>query len=37
MYNENMKGLFEKIPVEITKSQSLKEERQFLLHDIGGE
>ena len=32
-----MKGLFQKIPVQISKSQSLKEIRQPLLHEIEGE
>ena len=37
MYNGTIKGLFEKIPVEISKPKSLKEKCQSLLHDIRGE
>ena len=37
MYIETMKGLFEKIPAQLPKPQILREKRQSLLHDIGGE
>ena len=37
MYIETMKYLYDKIPVQLPKPQSLKEKRQSLSHDIGGE
>ena len=37
MYIENMKGLFQKIPVQLPKPQSLRRECQSLLHAIRDE
>ena len=36
MYNETMKGLFEKTPYELSKPQIPRGNHQSLLHDIGG-
>ena len=37
MFIETMKGMFQKISVQLTKPLSLKKKRQSLLNDIGGE
>ena len=37
IHSKTMKGLFEKISVELPKPQSQKEKRYSLLNDIGGE
>ena len=36
MYDFNIKKLLQKIPVELTKQPSPKENRKSLLHAIGG-
>ena len=36
MHVYNMKNLFQKIPVELPKQPSPKENRKSLLHSIGG-
>ena len=37
MFFENMKNMFQKIPVELPKLLSHKGKSQSLLHDIGGD